>query len=63
MPFVQSGAMADADDRCIFHVGQHFIERILSFFIDGARRFVKEYPFRFSEEYADKSQFLLFSQG
>ena len=63
VPFIQGGTVADADDCCAGERRQKTVHLFLGFFIHGTGGFVKEDPFRLSEEHADKSQFLLFPQG
>ena len=63
VPFIQGGTVADADDCCAGERRQKTVHLFFCFFIHGTGGFVKEDPFRFSEEHADKSQFLLFPQG
>lgn len=60
VPFIQGGAVADADDRCAGERRQKTVHLFFCFFVHSTGGFVKEDPFRFSEEHADKSQFLLF---
>lgn len=60
VPFIQGGAVADADDRCAGERRQKTVHLFFCFFVHGTGGFIKEDPFRFSEEHADKSQFLLF---
>ena len=60
VPFIQGGTVADADDRCAGERRQKTVHLFFCFFVHGTGGFVKEDPFWFSEEHADKSQFLLF---